>query len=252
MIKEIEIQKVSKQYPNGFKALNQISLSINKGDFFTLLGPNGAGKSTLVKILSTFIKKDGGTVILNGKNIDNEAHTIRKIIGVSLQNNDLDPTETPRNLLIFQARIYGMSKANAIFRADELIDMFKLEEYKNLKTSILSGGNKRKIHCALALVHNPQILFIDEPTVGMDPEARDNFWTIINNLHNKKNVTIFLTTQYLEEADKYASNMAFINEGKILYSGKISDFKKTVYETDEISLNDSYLKYIKSISNNQQ
>jgi ABC-2 type transport system ATP-binding protein len=139
---------------------------------------------------------------------------IQKMIGVASQDNEIDPTEKVENLLIFQGRLFGMKKPEATKRANELIQLFELEKERNKKASVLSGGNKRRLHCALALVHRPRILFLDEPTVGMDPVARANFWEVITQLNSKETVTIFLTTQYLDEADKHATEMALIVDGR--------------------------------------
>ncbi len=144
-----------------------------------------------------------------------------------------------------------MTKNRASRRADELIELFQLTGERNKKASALSGGNKRRLHCALALVHRPQILFLDEPTVGMDPLARANFWEIITGLNRSQGDTVFLTTQYLDEADKHASEMALIAGGEIHFAGSIAGFKKMVNPGGDLSLDDSYLKYVKSLNNNE-
>ncbi len=249
MAAEIKIHKLFKKYPNGTEALKGISLEIQKGQFFTLLGPNGAGKSTLVKIMTTLICKDSGGFSIAGINPETNQSEIQKRIGVASQDNEIDPTERVENLLVFQGRLFALSKTKATKRANELIQLFKLEKERNKKVSALSGGNKRRLHCALALVHRPQILFLDEPTVGMDPVARANFWEVITQLNTKESVTVFLTTQYLDEADKHASEMALIVAGEIRYSGTIIGFKKMVNPNGGLSLDDSYLEFIKTLSN---
>ena len=245
---KIQIQEIFKKYPNGTKALNGVSLEIKKGQFFTLLGPNGAGKSTLLKVITTLIEKDSGSFKISGLNPESNYSKIQKIIGVASQDNEIDPAEKVDSLLVFQGRLFGLSKHEAIRRSNELINLFQLETERDKKAKVLSGGNKRRLHCALALVHKPQILFLDEPTVGMDPVARANFWEVITQLNKDEGVTVFLTTQYLDEADRHAREMALIVEGKITYKGTISDFKKMVNPDGELSLDDSYLKYIKTIS----
>lgn len=248
MSAEIQIQEIFKKYPNGTKALNGVSLEIKKGQFFTLLGPNGAGKSTLLKVITTLIEKDSGSFKISGLNPESNYSKIQKIIGVASQDNEIDPAEKVDSLLVFQGRLFGLSKHEAISRSNELINLFQLETERDKKAKVLSGGNKRRLHCALALIHKPQILFLDEPTVGMDPVARANFWEVITQLNKDEGVTVFLTTQYLDEADRHAREMALIVEGKITYKGTISDFKKMVNPDGELSLDDSYLKYIKTIS----
>jgi len=249
MAAEIQIQNLFKKYPNGTEALKGVSLEIRKGQFFTLLGPNGAGKSTLVKIMTTLIQKDSGNFTVSGINPETNHSKIQKIIGVASQDNEIDPAEQVENLLIFQGRLFGLSKSEASKRADELIRLFQLEKERNKKTDTLSGGNKRRLHCALALVHQPGILFLDEPTVGMDPLARANFWEIITDINKTEGVTVFLTTQYLDEADKHATEMALIVAGEIHYSGSIAGFKNRVNPDESLSLEDSYLQYVKTLVN---
>lgn len=251
MAAEIEVRNLFKKYSNGTEALKGVSLDIGRGQFFTLLGPNGAGKSTLVKIMTTLISKDSGNFLIAGLNPESNPAKIQHLIGVASQENEIDPTEKVDNLLVFQGRLFGLSKAEANNRADELIELFQLNSERNKKASALSGGNKRRLHCALALVHRPQVLFLDESTVGMDPLARANFWEIITSLNHSKGVTVFLTTQYLDEADKHASEMALIVGGEIHFAGSIAGFKKMVNPDGDLSLDDSYLKYIKSLDTNE-
>ena len=251
MVAEIQIQHLFKKYPNGTEALKGVSLEIRKGQFFALLGPNGAGKSTLVKIMTTLIRKDSGSFTISGINPETNHSKIQKIIGVASQDNEIDPAEQVENLLIFQGRLFGLSKPEASKRADELIRLFQLEKERNKKTDTLSGGNKRRLHCALALIHHPSILFLDEPTVGMDPLARANFWEIIAGINKTEGVTVFLTTQYLDEADKHATEMALIVAGEIHYSGSIAGFKNKVNPDKSLSLEDSYLHYVKSLDNRE-
>ncbi len=249
MIAEIQIQELFKKYPKGTEALKGVSLEIQKGQFFTLLGPNGAGKSTLVQILTTLINKDSGSFSIAGLNPEANQSRIQKMIGVASQDNEIDPTEKVENLLVFQCRLFGLTKPEASKRANELTQLFELDKERSKKAGALSGGNKRRLHCALALVHRPRILFLDEPTVGMDPVARANFWEVITQLNTQEPVTVFLTTQYLDEADKHATEMALIIAGEIKYSGTIIGFKKMVNPNGVMSLDDSYLQFVKTVSN---
>jgi ABC-2 type transport system ATP-binding protein len=243
---EIKIRNVSKKYPNGTQALQGVDLDIPRGQFFTLLGPNGAGKSTLLKIMTTLIGKDSGEFVIGGFNPEVDFAAIQHLIGVATQENDLDPAEKVEELLIFQGRLFGMSSKKARQRAAELLAIFDLEKERSKLAGTLSGGNKRRLHCAMALVHHPRILFLDEPTVGMDPLARSLFWKAITNLNIVEGITVFLTTQYLEEADKHASQMALLLDGKIMYSGSINDFKARMYAGETLSLEESYLEFISS------
>ena len=251
MTAEIRIHELFKKYPSGTEALKGVSLEVQRGGFFTLLGPNGAGKSTLVKIITTLIVCDSGEFSIGGINPASDPVKVQRLIGIVSQENEIDPTEKVESLLVFQGRLFGLSKLDAMRRATELIQLFELESERAKKAESLSGGNKRRLHCALALVHRPRILFLDEPTVGMDPVARANFWEVITRLNREESVTVFLTTQYLDEADKHASEMALIVEGEIRFSGLISEFKKMVNPQSSLSLDDSYLSFIKSMSNQQ-
>jgi ABC-2 type transport system ATP-binding protein len=244
MTAEISIRNLKKRYPKGAEALKGIQLDVSKSGLFALLGPNGAGKSSLVKILTTLIRSDSGTVQIAGLNPLAHFTQLQKIIGVASQENDIDPAETVENMLVFQGRLFGMSKKAAQERAQELIADFELETERGKKAGALSGGNKRRLHCALALVHRPAILFLDEPTVGMDPEARARFWNIITRLNREEGVTVFLTTQYLEEADRHATEMAVITNGCIQYAGTVADFKKRVHPEQFLSLEESYLAFV--------
>ena len=244
MTAEILFKNITKKYPKGPEALKGIDLEVGRGDLFTLLGPNGAGKSTLVKIATTLIRKDSGEFCIREENPDFDFSNIRRYIGVALQENEFDPAETVENLLIFHGRLFGLTKNQAQQRAEELIDAFELQTDRTKKCETLSGGNKRRLHCALALVHRPKVLFLDEPTVGMDPEARARFWQVITHLNKNEGVTVFLTTQYMEEADKHATHMALIIDGIIHYRGSVAEFKKMVKTGEQLTLEESYLAFM--------
>lgn len=244
MTVEILFKSITKKYRKGPEALRGIDLEVGKGELFTLLGPNGAGKSTLVKIATTIIRKDSGQFSIGEHNPHRDFSPIRRYIGVALQDNELDPAETAENLLTFQGRLFGLTRNQAQQRTEELLDAFELQTERAKKCETLSGGNKRRLHCALALVHRPRVLFLDEPTVGMDPEARARFWQVITHLNKKEGVTVFLTTQYLEEADKHATQMALIKDGTIHYCGTVESFKKLVNAEKQTSLEESYLAWM--------
>ncbi len=243
MAAEIQIANLVKAYPNGVKALKGISLEIEKGQCFALLGPNGAGKSTMVSIITNLMDTDEGSFTIAGIQPAKDAVSLQKIIGVASQENELDQAETTENHLVFQGRLFGMEKTLARERAAELIHLFGLSDERKKKAGSLSGGNKRRLHCALALMHQPRVLFLDEPTVGMDPYARAKFWEVITRLNQEDDITVFLTTQYLEEAEKHASSMALLINGKLEYSGSISGFKNLVNPVGNLSLDESYLAF---------
>jgi ABC-2 type transport system ATP-binding protein len=241
----IQISNVRKTYRNGISALNGVSLSIKRGTTFSLLGPNGAGKSTLVRILATLSRSTSGLVSVDGcESLRGRKPLLRKI-GVALQDVCLDPEETSRDILRFQGRLFGMKKTDAAHRADELIQLFQIEGEALKKIKTLSGGNKRRVHIALSLVHKPSILFLDEPTTGMDPESRAVFWESIGRLNREEKMTLFLTTQYLDEAEKHTTELALIMEGIIAYEGSVSDFKRSISDNSSImSLEESYLRFL--------
>lgn len=246
---EILIRNLKKKYATGTEALKGIDLEIKKGQFFALLGPNGAGKSTLVKIITCLFSQDSGTFEIGGKSPQKQWKEIQHYIGIASQDNEIDPAEKVFAHLIFQCRLFGMSPKEATFRAEELLTGFALNTEKDKNAGSLSGGNKRRLHCALAMAHRPKVLFMDEPTVGMDPLARATFWNVINDLNKLEKTTIFLTTQYLEEADKYSDEMALIIDGTIHFSGSVSSFKNKVHPNENVSLEDSYISYVKSLNN---
>jgi ABC-2 type transport system ATP-binding protein len=240
---------IFKTYKGGVTALNGVDLSISKGDSFSLLGPNGAGKSSLVSILTALSRPTSGLIRIDGEYPLMKARGIMRKIGVAPQSVCLDRDETPYHLLQLQGRLFGMGKSSHA-RADELITLFRLENEADKKISTMSGGNQRRLHIALSLVHRPGILFMDEPTVGMDPESRAIFWDTISSLNRTDKTTVFLTTQYLDEAEKHTRSMALLINGRIEWDGSVSDFKKTI-STDsgtgaktETSLEENYLHFI--------
>ena len=239
----IEIQGLSRKYRNGPQALREVNLAVPAGCRFALLGVNGAGKSTLIRILCMLSRADSGTIAIGGIPGTTGAKEIRRLIGVALQDPQLDPEETPRAQLRFQGRLYGMDRKAAETKAEDLIARFRLGEIADRKTKDLSGGNKRRLHVALALVHGPKALFLDEPTVGMDPEIRADFWAEIRRLNEEDGVTVFFSTQYLAEAERNADELAVLDGGLVGYRGTIADFiGKHAGEGED--LESGFLKYI--------
>ena len=211
----IEARGVTRTYRKGPQALKGVDLDVAAGARFALLGPNGAGKSTLTRILCTLSRHDAGTVRIDGLPLGGDTAAIRARIGVALQDVQLDPEASAREQLCFQARLFGLDAAAAAVRAEELVGRFGLAEAAGRKAKDLSGGNKRRLHVALALVHRPKLLFLDEPTVGMDPEGRATFWQEIRRLNREEGTTVFITTQYLEEAQRHADELAVIDDGRL-------------------------------------
>jgi ABC-2 type transport system ATP-binding protein len=214
----IEAVDLVKTYPNDIRALDGISLAVEAGTIFGLLGPNGAGKSTTVKILTTLSRADSGRAAVMGMDVDRQPDRVRRMIGLVGQHGAVDSEATGRENLVLQGRLYGMSGASLKRRVDELLDRFGLAEAANRIVKTWSGGMQRKLDVASGLVHQPRVLFLDEPTTGLDPEARADLWAEVRRLSDE-GLTILLTTHYLEEADRLAGQVAIIDRGRIVARG---------------------------------
>jgi ABC-2 type transport system ATP-binding protein len=228
--------------------LDGVDLVVPRGSRFALLGPNGAGKSTLTKVLCTLTEPDAGEIVVAGHDVRRERVSVRRSIGVALQEVTLDPGATPQELLTFHARLFGTRRTEAARIAEALLERVQLEAEAHKRVATLSGGNQRRVHVALALVHQPSILFLDEPTVGMDPEGRELFWTEMRRLNAEEGCTLFLTTQYLEEAERHADQLAIIAGGRIAYRGDLESFNAL---SEFHSLEDRYLAFIRSTRNEE-
>ena len=235
---------IVKHFPKGVKALDGLDLFVSEGSRFVLLGPNGAGKSTLVRILCTLSRPDKGTMRICGLDPDKKQRDLMRLIGVAGQENDLDPEEKTEDHLLFQGALFGLGRQLRRRRAEELIDIFCLDEHAGKKVKELSGGNRRKLHCALSMVHSPKLLFLDEPTVGMDPEIRHQFWESLRKVNREDGTTLFLTTQYLEEADRHAEEMALLIRGNICRRGTVKSFKMSAGGSTGGTLEEVYLQLL--------
>ncbi len=256
--RSISVKKVSRNFKD-FIALDGVDLEIPSGQIFGFLGPNGAGKSTLVKILTTILAPTSGQASVAGYDVKNEATKIRKIIGVALQDVGLDPLMTASELLVLQAQLFKYSKVEAHRKAEDLLKKVKLNSVDRKKrVGEYSGGMKRRLDLALALVHDPTILFLDEPTTGLDPSSRVDIWGEVRRINKEDGVTIFLTTQYLEEADKLAEEVAIISKGVIVAKGTPAMLKRNIgNEVITISFNNNEMakkssELLKKIVPNQQ
>jgi len=209
----ISIRDLQKTYQGGKRALDGVSLDVPGGEIFGLLGPNGAGKSTLINILAGLVVKSGGTATIWGFDIDAHPRNAKRSIGVVPQEILFDPFFTPREALEIQAGLYGIPKAER--RTDELLRAVHLEDKANAYSRTLSGGMKRRLLVAKAMVHSPPILVLDEPTAGVDVELRQQLWDYVRSLHGQ-GVTVVLTTHYLEEAEELCDRIAIINHGKVI------------------------------------
>lgn len=223
MSKIIEVSHLSKNYKN-VKAVNDISFSVNEGDFFAFLGINGAGKSTTINILCTVLEKTSGNVKIGGFDLDRQKNKIKNLIGIVFQNSVLDIQLTVRENLVSRASYYGLSKKQIKNRVNYLAETFNLDEIMNRRYGKLSGGQKRRVDIARALINEPKILFLDEPTTGLDPQTRVQVWNIIHKLRKEKGLTVFLTTHYMEETTD-CDNVVIIDNGQISANGTPNSLK---------------------------
>ena len=210
-------------------AVDGVDLEVPGGQIFGFLGPNGAGKSTLVKILTTILNPTSGRATVGGYDVQRQGGKVREAIGVALQDVGLDPLMTSRELLMLQSELFGTPRDEARTIAERLLKTVGLDDVDPKKRSgAYSGGMKRRLDLALALVHDPRILFLDEPTTGLDPASRAEIWEEVRRLNDELGMTIFLTTQYLEEADRLADRIAIINKGRIVAQGTPEELKRQV------------------------
>ncbi len=213
----------------GLHAVDGVDLDIPGGRIFGFLGPNGAGKSTLVRILTTILDPTAGRAVVAGYDVQRQGGKVRQAIGVALQDVGLDPLMTARELLVLQAELFGARREEAARTAERLLRTVGLHDVDPKKRSgAYSGGMKRRLDLALALVHDPLILFLDEPTTGLDPVSRMAIWEEVRRLNDERGMTIFLTTQYLEEADRLADEIAIIDKGRIVAQGTPAELKREV------------------------
>lgn len=233
----IKIDNICKNYKT-LKALDNVSLSIDNGELFGLLGVNGAGKTTLIKILCGLTKKTSGSVLINGFNLDSDIDKIKEIIDISPQETAIAENLTVKENLEFFANIYSNTDADYI---NEIIDTFSLSNVLNTRAKILSGGYKRRLSIAIALISKPSILFLDEPTLGLDVFARRELWNIIKKLKNK--ITIILTSHYLEEIENLCDRVAILSKGKLLKMGTIDELKQI---TNSDNFEDAFIKLVES------
>ncbi|MEV6969384.1 ATP-binding cassette domain-containing protein [Hamadaea sp. NPDC051192] len=208
-----------KTYPGDVRALDGLSLTVRPGEVFGLLGPNGAGKSTTIKILTTLARPDAGTATVAGFDVLREPDRVRRVIGVVAQRSGADPAATGRDNLMLQGRLYGLSGVPLKKRVAELLDRFGLTGAAGRAVKTYSGGMQRRLDVALGLVHRPQVLFLDEPTTGLDPEARAAMWTEIARLAADDALAVVLTTHYLDEADRLAARLAIVDAGRVVAEG---------------------------------
>ncbi len=225
-MKAIEIKGLIKEF-DGIRAVDGISLEIEYGEIFSLLGPNGAGKTTTISILATLLKPTKGKAKVNGYDVVTQAAKVRHSIGIVFQDPSLDDRLTARENLDIHGRLYHMKKDERKKRIEEVLEMVELRERADSLVKTFSGGMRRRLEIARGLMHKPRILFLDEPTLGLDPQTRRHIWNYIEKLRDE-GVTVLLTTHYMEEADKLADRVAIIDRGKIIALGSPSELKDSI------------------------
>jgi ABC-2 type transport system ATP-binding protein len=233
----IEVKNLTKKFKD-FTAVDDISFSVKEGEIFAFLGPNGAGKTTTIKILTTLLEPTSGSVTLNGFDVLKDHANVRKSFGIVFQDPSLDEELTAYENLDFHGVLYGISKEDRNLRIKELLEYVELSDRKDSLVKTFSGGMRRRLEIARGLMHHPKILFLDEPTIGLDPQTRNKVWEYVKKLNEKEGVTVFLTTHYMEEAEKMANRIAIIDKGKIIAEGTSNELKISTH-TD--SLEDAFL-----------
>jgi ABC-2 type transport system ATP-binding protein len=224
----IEVEGLVREFKGGVRAVDGIDLRVEPGEIHGFLGPNGAGKSTTVLMLTTLLPPTAGTARVAGYDIVREGAQVRQAIGAALQEAALDPLLTGRDHMRLQTALQGVPKAQRRRRGDELLERMGLADAADRKVGGYSGGMKRRLDLALALVHHPRMLFLDEPTTGLDPQSRSDMWDEVARLAREDGVTVFLTTQYLEEADVLADRIAIIDRGRIVARGTPASLKDEI------------------------
>jgi ABC-2 type transport system ATP-binding protein len=227
MIETRELRQTFKSRKSEVEAVRGVKLTVGTGEIFGFLGPNGAGKTTTLRMLATLLTPTSGEATVAGADLRREPQTVRERIGYVPQGGSTDPAETGRGELVIQGRLYGMSKADAQKRAAEVLTTLDLEEAADRAIGTYSGGMKRRLDVGLGIVHTPAVLFLDEPTTGLDPQARARMWDEIRRLR-ELGTTVFLTTHYLEEADALADRLAIIDHGEIVAEGTADELKRQV------------------------
>src|SRR2546428_6242853 len=224
----VQVENLVKTYGDGTQAVKGISFNVDDGEFFGFLGPNGAGKSTTIKILTTLLRKTSGSANVAGLDIEHDAQKVRRLIGVQMQDTVIDEDLTGRENLMLQGHLQQMRGEELRERVNELLKIVDLGDAVDKRAAYYSGGMKKRLDLASTLVHKPKVLFLDEPTTGLDPQSRATVWDYLEELNKKDGITIFLTTQYLEEADRLCQRLCIVVAGKIVAEGSPVGLKKDI------------------------
>jgi len=236
-MKIIKVRGLIKKFKD-FKAVDDISFEVESGEIFAFLGPNGAGKSTTIKILTTLLKPTAGDIELNGYKVDKNPGDVRRSLGIVFQDPSLDDKLTAYENMEFHGVLYGLDKKLRQEKIEQLLKFVELWERQGDLVNQFSGGMKRRLEIARGLLHHPKILFLDEPTLGLDPQTRNHMWSYLKNLNKTEGVTVFFTTHYMEEAERIAGRIAIVDRGKIVALGTVEELKK---QTETNSLEEAYL-----------
>jgi ABC-2 type transport system ATP-binding protein len=234
----IEVKNLTKKFGD-FVAVDHVSFDVEAGEIFAFLGPNGAGKTTTIKMLTTLLDESEGEMKVNNFNLKNERDQVRRSFGIVFQDPSLDDELSAYENMEFHAILYGENKSSYQKRIEELMKLVDLWDRQKELVKNFSGGMKRRLEIARALIHTPKIIFLDEPTVGLDPQTRNHIWAYVVDLSKKEGVTVFLTTHYMEEAEKMAGRVSIIDHGKIIETGTPDELKK---KTGTNSLEEAFLK----------
>ena len=237
----IMLESLAKTYPDGTEAVRGVSFRVAAGESFGILGPNGAGKSTTIGMLGTLVRPTAGRASVAGFDVVAEPTEVRRRIGFAMQQAGVDDFASPKELLILQGRLHGLRKHEAAARAALLLGIMELAEEADRRLATLSGGTKRRVDLAASLMHLPPVLFLDEPTEGLDPRSRSGIWDTLDRLRSQLGVTIVLTTHYMEEGDRLCERIAIIDRGTVVAEGAPAALKATV--GGDATLEDVYLHY---------
>jgi len=233
----IEVKNLIRKYGD-YSAVNNISFNVKRGEIFAFLGPNGAGKTTTIKMLTTLLHPTSGEIIINGFDPVSEQHETRKSFGIVFQDPSLDDELTAYENLEFHGVLYGVPKTLRKERIEELLKYVDLWERRNSLVKTFSGGMKRRLEIARGLLHHPKIFFLDEPTLGLDPQTRNHIWSYIKKLNKKEGITVFFTTHYMDEAARVADRVSIIDHGRIVQTGTVAEL---LIKTRKTTLEDAFL-----------